>query len=111
MFKVSKKADPKTFWATVTGFQPPAKPGGSKTRFTFDAQFQHIDSKEDDANASDWEWFVGRVIGWKGVTDDDGDLEFCEENLRLIFDLEYPRLPIIQAYYGAINGTELRRKN
>lgn len=112
MFIVSKKADPVTFWATVTGYAPAAKPGAARVKFDFDIQFKLIDTKQDDNQVTDWEWFEQHVIDWKRVEDGDGAaLEFCEENLRAAHAMEWARLPIIQAYYQEVSGTAQRKKN
>lgn len=112
MFKVSKKADPATFWAEVVGWAPSTKPGGTRVKFEFDIQFKLIDTKQDDNTPTDWEWFEEHIIGWKRVEDDDGQpLEFCEENLRAAYEMEWARLPIVQAYYREVSGTAQRKKN
>jgi hypothetical protein len=112
MFIVSKKADPATFWATVTGYAPAANPGAARVKFDFDIHFKLIDAKRDDNQVTDWEWFEEHVIGWKRVEDGEGGaLEFCEENLRAAYAMEWARLPIIQAYYQEVSGTAQRKKN
>ncbi len=111
MFIVSKKADEVTFWAEVTVWAPATNPGASRGKHDFDIQFKLIDTKQDDNQPNDLDWFREHVVGWKRVVDDaKQDLQFCAENLEAVYALEWTRLPIVQAYYREVSGTAQRKK-
>ncbi|QCN98915.1 hypothetical protein D3093_26895 (plasmid) [Azospirillum argentinense] len=112
MFILSKNADEETFWATVTGWAPAKKAGATKVKYEFDVHFRHIRTKDDESAPNDLDWFKERVIGWKRIVDEDKtEIVFNEENLAILYELQWARLPIITAYYKEIDGSRLRSKN
>ena len=108
MFKLTNR-----FWWPVD-LEVPGD--GQTVKRRIEVEFKRMAQGELDAlresNKSDADICAELVLGWKGVKgDEDQDLGFTAENLRLLLDqVAGARLAIVATYFDAMLGAA-RRKN
>jgi len=109
MFKLAVSP---SYFAPVTVALP-----GAKAKQVFDAEFKRLDATElkdlaartaagelDDAG-----YAREIVIGWKGVADENGELEFSDSNLDRLLDIYPVASSIVQGFFASLEGA--RAKN
>lgn len=87
---------------------------GSKTRNTFDAVFRRLSQPEIDAllervkeGALSDAGFVREVVaGWRGVADENGELEFTEANLDRLLEIFPVAGCIVEGFFASIAGAK-----
>lgn len=120
MFKLKQK---KSYFWPVTVYLP--EDGGVFSKHTFDAEFRRLEmgelnelsakndgfSMDDEDHGADACRSV--LIGWKGVTDDEGvEIPFSETSCDELLKNPHARVGILEAFRESINTrTGARRKN
>lgn len=89
---------------------------GSKTKNVFDAEFVRLPKADIDAllervnqgEVDDAAFAREIMIGWKGVSDEDGDLEFSTSNLDTLLGIYPVARTIVEAYFASLSGSRLK---
>lgn len=89
--------------------------GGRREKQTFDAQFKRmpqkwirdIAKKIDADKVTDLDVAGEVVVGWSGVTDDDGkDIPFSQKALDQLLDVPTLASAIVVAYFSSVTGVK-----
>jgi len=89
---------------------------GSKAKNSFEIEFKRLPQSEvtstlqriKDAEITDVDFCREIVLGWKGVADEDGEMEFNEENLSVLLEIFPVPRTIVQAYFDSIVGAKAK---
>lgn len=99
------------FWWPVTIKLP--QDGGGFAKRAIEVRFRVKTQDEIDAiielsvDTMDQELVTAVVVGWRDIETEDGDdLPFTAENLARLVALQYWRVPVLAAYFGALQGVE-----
>lgn len=106
MFKIATTT---TYTAPVTVELP-----GSKTKQVFDAEFKRLSQPEltdltgrIDRKEIDDDTFIDEVlVGWKGVSDEHGEMEFTAANLESLLKIYPVGRCIINAFFSSLAGAK-----
>jgi hypothetical protein len=89
---------------------------GARVKPTFDAVFKRLPQSELDvliekvkSNEMDDAGFVREVlVGWKGVSDETGELVFSEENLSSLLNVYPVARCVVEAFYASLTGVNAK---
>ena len=94
---------------------------GKIERQSFTVEFKRLSASETrdlveefsaDKGVSDEDLMRRYLIGWEGVTDDNGDaVEYTNAALDLLMDVVYIRKALVNAFVEDVFGKEAIRKN
>ena len=92
--------------------------GGRMEPSTFDGEFKRVTQSRiremgemiDKGELSDYELVAEVLIGWKGITDSNGEeIKFSQTNLQKLVDVPMAATSIAEAFFNSIAGA--KRKN
>lgn len=90
---------------------------GRHEKFTFDVEFKRVGQTRinelvkggTEGLISDRQTCEELVVGWKGVSDDNGDLAFSQKALASVLDIAGVERAIVVAWIESLSGA--KRKN
>lgn len=90
---------------------------GDKAKQVFEAEFRRLDAdalkalsvKTASNELDDADYARAVVVGWKGVADEHGELEFSDTNLDRLLGVYPVASCIVQAFFASLEGA--RAKN
>lgn len=106
MFKIALAP---TYVAPVTIEVP-----GSKTKQVFDAEFKRLSQPELTAltervktgELDDAAFVLQVMVGWKGVSDENGELAFSVSNLDTLLEIYPVARCIVEAFFASLAGAK-----
>lgn len=91
--------------------------GGQQDKQTFDGEFrrlsqtrlQELQTQITDGTIKDADFVREVLIGWKGITNDGGDVPFSEDALAQLLDVPGVAAAVVMSFVESLTG--LKRKN